>query len=1236
MVFKWTGSHLGRDGRKGAGLSVLVVAVGCICVAPGAAQAQSCSTPPGGCTANAQCNDGKFCTLDFCFNPGLTGTCMCFYSDYQCEDGLFCNGIGYCDVNTDSCKVNATSCQYPTPYCSEALNECVQCSQNSECTTPPWCDTSSGTCVQCLNDFHCQDVPVPLVCNGVESCNTSTGLCQAGTPPNCPKKCFRGPTPGATCTTDSNCGTGGKCLGFCSELRGGCVQCDHDSGCDDGKFCNGAETCTGLNNTCVAGTPPVCKKCVNGPDNLQPCSTNADCRSPGTCTGGPSYCEETLNRCVQCLSASQCDDFNFCTSNACVYNSCVFPENPAICSDGLFCNGQEICNHVLGNSCSLYNDRAHCCFKGLCSPKTCTSNANCPPDTTCNTLVHVCTDKGCNSNADCPSGTTCNNSTATSCNADHSACTLDCNDDIACTVDSCNETNDSCQSVLNDAACSDGLGCTGTETCKPTDPAANPVTGCKPGTPIVCSSLNPDCSEGVCLEQLTVHCQSQPINQGAACDDDNPCTVLSKCNNGSCVDNPPAPNDPYRCVKLEWRASSPTTVLAGATVELGLYAVANGCNTPNARCIGGAQDGDPCDAPSDCPGGACIDDCPATALAVSSVDALFSWNKTFLQLQPSTGPDPNPQDPCVVSDPCNKCVGGSRDGLPCSTNGDCPGTPTPGTCTATACPADQYAWGSSGWINDCNGDRLNDPCSGGVPANDGNARYLGLQDPVCADGVNTPPSACATTTGLHVTTIKFKAISGGTSQIAFLPCFGAGSKTQVQSPIVVIDVPTSDVTKSLGPAVTITVTCDSHDDCNDNNVCTNDSCNCTTPNCGGTCQHVNNTLTCEDGFFCTTNDHCILGVCQGGAAACSPPLLCDEANDRCVECLTVADCNDGHGCTVDTCVNGSCQHADVNCHENPDVACTTDACVEPNGTCTHTPNNAFCNPTNSFCSSAVCDPVEDCVFDHECISTNGNPCPDPATCNEESRTCGGCKQPTAVGISCRYLAVTPAEQGEQGLTPVALVVTGDCGDPNGACVYQYVQSKCNGGANNGLDCLTDADCPKTCAGGTNQSCSGGANNGLPCTSNNDCPNGTCRGNPCTTDGDCPVGTCAGKCDAGTLGGTPFYKTASQWGTAKVRGAQIRPGADYLVETECNFPGIVVSAAASARTWKWGDTDGNGIINALDIVGLVDAFKQVAGALPFEQVNIWGCTPDGVIDALDIVLDVDAFKGFAFPCGLTCP
>jgi hypothetical protein len=1270
MVSKRTGSHLGKDARTGAGLSVLIVAAGWVFAAGGAARAQTCSPP--------DCNDGLFCTLDFCIGGN------CIHTQNNCDDTFFCTDDA-CNEATNTCDHTPHICPPltpPKPYCDDNLDACVRCLQDSHCTTAPrlTCDNSTGTCVQCLSDFECQDVPVPLVCNGTERCNLSPGasygLCQAGTPLSCPKKCFRGTTPGATCTTDTNCGTGGKCLGFCSELRGTCVQCDHAAdyahgGCDDGKFCSGAEACQ--NDLCVAGPPPVCKKCVNGPDNLQPCSTNADCRSPGTCTGGPSYCEETLDRCVQCLNSTQCEDLNFCTSNICLFNSCVFTANPAICSDGLFCNGEEACNYQLGNSCSQFNDRTHCCFKGICSTST-------PP-------------KGCNSNADCPAGTgICNNQTATNCNADHSVCSVDCSDDFSCTTDSCNEAADSCQHVPNDSKCgachpggilrcfggtNDGqvcvnstqcpsgtceicvrdsdcpdagqqcvrtsfgkeclpsttcgadtdclagqtcwspsisgrgnLQCDGNEKCTPTDPNAGAQTGCLAGTPVNCSSLDGLCSVGACAEQPTVHCQATPQNQGASCNDFNPCTAVSKCNNGFCVDNPPAANDPYRCVKLEWRPPTVAPVLAGSTVVLGLYAVANGCNTPTA-------------------------DCPGTSLEVSTIDALFSWNKTVLQLQPSTGPDPNPADPCVRADSCR------------------------------VCPADQYAWGFSGWINDCifNGDHLNDPCSGGVPANDGNARYLGFLSPQCSltcrggsnnglacclsppcppnsglvdcgangmcsdlycnggsnDGLpcssladcpsgiectNLPAPACATTTGLEVTTIKFKAISGGISQIALLPCFGAGSKTAVQSPIT--NPLTSDVTKSLGPAVTITVTCDSDDDCNDNNVCTNDSC-CLTSPCTGTCQHVINTNTCDDGLFCTTNDRCVSGVCQGGAAACSPPLLCDEATDRCVQCLSVANCNDGLACTVDACVNGSCQHTAVDCNDH--VACTTDACVEPNGTCTHTPSNAFCNPTGSFCSSAVCDLVDDCVFDHECISTNGNPCPNPATCNEGSRTCGGCKQPTVVSIGCRYLAVTPAEQGS---TPLALVVVGECSNPSAACVYQYVQSKCNLGANNGQNCLVNADCPKTCAGGLNP------------------------GTPCTTNAQCSLGTCAGTCEAGTLGSTPFYKTASQWGTAKVRGAQIRPGTDYLVETQCDFPGVVLSAATTARTWRWGDIDGNGIVNALDIAQLVDAFKGRVGSVPWEQANIWGCAPDAFLDALDITEDVDAFKGLQFPCGITCP
>ena len=118
---------------------------------------------------------------------------------------------------------------------------------------------------------------------------------------------------------------------------------------------------------------------------------------------------------------------------------------------------------------------------------------------------------------------------------------------------------------------------------------------------------------------------------------------------------------------------------------------------------------------------------------------------------------------------------------------------------------------------------------------------------------------------------------------------------------------------------------------------------------------------------------------------------------------------------------------------------------------------------------------------------------------------------------------------------------------------------------------------------------------------------------------------------------PYYKPSSLWGTAKVRGSQIRPETTYMVHTECDFGGsAVLSSAASAATWRWGDVDHDGDVDVLDVANLVNAFKNLWGPFTFEQMNLWGCVPDSVINALDITLSVDAVRGFAFPCSVVCP
>lgn len=78
------------------------------------------------------------------------------------------------------------------------------------------------------------------------------------------------------------------------------------------------------------------------------------------------------------------------------------------------------------------------------------------------------------------------------------------------------------------------------------------------------------------------------------------------------------------------------------------------------------------------------------------------------------------------------------------------------------------------------------------------------------------------------------------------------------------------------------------------------------------------------------------------------------------ECTTSADCNDGLACTgTETCVAGRCVGGTaVACSDS--VACTTDACTEPSGSCTHTPMDALCAAGEACDVSLGCQPTSSC------------------------------------------------------------------------------------------------------------------------------------------------------------------------------------------------------------------------------------------------------------------------------------
>src|SRR5213078_3005878 len=94
--------------------------------------------------------------------------------------------------------------------------------------------------------------------------------------------------------------------------------------------------------------------------------------------------------------------------------------------------------------------------------------------------------------------------------------------------------------------------------------------------------------------------------------------------------------------------------------------------------------------------------------------------------------------------------------------------------------------------------------------------------------------------------------------------------------------------------------------CNDANVCTDDSCD---PATG--CVNTPNTAACDDLNPCTSGDTCAASVCAG-----TPNTL---------------SCNDGNACTTaDTCAGGACAGGPpINC--NDANVCTTDSCDPATG-----------------------------------------------------------------------------------------------------------------------------------------------------------------------------------------------------------------------------------------------------------------------------------------------------------------
>ncbi len=246
-------------------------------------------------------------------------------------------------------------------------------------------------------------------------------------------------------------------------------------------------------------------------------------------------------------------------------------------------------------------------------------------------------------------------------------------------------------------------------------------------------------------------------------------------------------------------------------------------------------------------------------------------------------------------------------------------------------------------------------------------------------------------------------------------------------------------------------------DCDDQDVCTADSCDPT--NSAGPCVHDSSQLgdCCGDGNDCTVDycdpiQFCVFppaprgtpcfdfpncpgnecnGMGQCTLAACDDGLPCtDDFVDDMNNCtcgnatgFPGMPCDDGNACTIDTTCDGIGGTADhctggtaVSCDDtNP---CTDDSC-SPSSGCVHAPNSASCDDGNACtvgdtcgggscnpgaplgcddgnsCTDDTCDPASGCVH-----TNNTAPCGVQGNACVTAGTCGGGECHAGAPVNC--------------------------------------------------------------------------------------------------------------------------------------------------------------------------------------------------------------------------------------------
>ncbi len=691
-----------------------------------------------------------------------------------------------------------------------------------------------------------------------------------------------------------------------------------------------------------------------------------------------------------------------------------------------------------------------------------------------------CTFDQCDSSGECliepwPDGTACDadDGTAGSCQA--GACVVECtradecDDDNACTVDSCDSRVGAC---VNDPL--DGVDA-------PVDvqtPGDCSIIACVGGNEVAQADdedLEDDrneCTVDTCSRGTPVH---DPAVSGFPCGADGLCDGAGAC--AECI----SPDD---CTDLPMDDDCQTrTCIAGVCgqefADQGTEANATLQTPGNCQLIvcdgaGGIEsDNDDTDVPFD--GLECTDDL-CTAGAPSNPPAMSG-------------------DSCGVAGVCDgfgTCVG-------CVTPADCGGTDTfcqSITCINNTCGVNNAAVGLPLPLFD----QTSNDCQELVCDGGGSVIALADDDDLPSpDGNDCTGEACSN----GMTLFPDLPLDDPCDQDGGTVCDGAGACVECNNATQCSganqceqDVCNANAcgTQALGAGTGCNdgQFCTATDECNGMGSCVGFGSPCPGPdgdsNCSESCNEGTNSCDaddpalsgCEDGLFCTAGDTCDgAGTCQGGGAACPGPdgdgdcsESCDEGADNCnADDPPGTTCTDGLFCTsVDQCnASGTCVGAGDPCPGADGDGDCSEACNEFFNTCTsNDPNGSGCDD-GQFCTQT------DTCSNGSCIGA-GDPCTGPdgdgncaESCDEGTNSCGG-NDP--VGSAC-----------DDGL----FCTDNDTCNSVGACTG-------SGNPCDGPD--GDGDCTETCDESDND-CQGQDPNGSICDPGGIfggiCTNGLCIG-----------------------------------------------------------------------------------------------------------------------------------------------